>query len=703
MEVFESCRIVNSLLTVGREAAARDELIKLLAGIDDEETTAYTPLVNRLIRDVGLYPYIDVATAGWEDRYVHEAFKTDVGEPAPVTLHLEQRRLLDGLLSGRNIAVSAPTSFGKSFVIDAFIALKHPTNVVILVPTIALADETRRRLQRKFGDSYKIITTADQPIAMANIFIFPQERAIGYARLLDQIDILIVDEFYKASKEFDKERAPALVRSILEFSRISRQRYYLAPNISELADNEFTRGMEFMKLDFHTVYLEKKELFQEIGRDESRKSQALLSILLENDGKSLIYAGSYTQIKQVANLLADAFDSLDTELLDDFERWLAKHYSVNWDLTRLVSRGIGIHNGQLHRSLSQIQIRLFEEEAGLSKLISTSSIIEGVNTSAKNVVLWSNKNGNVKLNDFTYKNIIGRGGRMFRHFVGKIFILEPPPAEVSTQLRLEYPTELLGLFDDARSNIKYTPEQVARIQAYEEEMSALVGKDELALLQSGDVLQSSDSELVLRIAKSIRSNPRAWNGLRHLNSDKPDSWDRLLYKVFELDPSTWGTQWKRYVAFIKALANNWSNTIPELLDELSEHEIGIDEFFQLERTTTFRLAAMLGDVQTIYNTINKSDPVELAPAIARFSHAFLPRVVYQLEEYGLPRMISRKICRSEIVPLDVITDVHEAIRLLRELGFEKLVSSLTDVDAFDRYILNYFFEGLTALPRAQLR
>ena len=179
MDVFESCRIVNSLLTVGQEAAARDELIKLLAGIDDEETTAYTPLVNRLIRDVGLYPYIDVATAGWEDRYVHEAFKTDVGESAPVTLHLEQRRLLDGLLSGRNIAVSAPTSFGKSFVIDAFIALKHPRNVVILVPTIALADETRRRLQRKFGDSYKIITTADQPIALANIFIFPQERAIG--------------------------------------------------------------------------------------------------------------------------------------------------------------------------------------------------------------------------------------------------------------------------------------------------------------------------------------------------------------------------------------------------------------------------------------------------------------------------------------------------------------------------------------------
>jgi reverse gyrase len=46
----------------------------------------------------------------------------------------------------------APTSFGKSFIIDAFIALKQPKNIAIIVPTIALTDETRRRLQRKFSN-----------------------------------------------------------------------------------------------------------------------------------------------------------------------------------------------------------------------------------------------------------------------------------------------------------------------------------------------------------------------------------------------------------------------------------------------------------------------------------------------------------------------------------------------------------------------
>lgn len=697
MDIFESCGVVNDLLVAGREAEARNELIRLLGAVGPNAGTVYKPLLNRLIRDVGLYPYMDVPHAGWTERYVYEAFKADVGEQELVTLHLEQRRLLEKLLSGRDVAVSAPTSFGKSFVVDAFIAMRRPLNVVILVPTIALADETRRRLQRKFGDDYKLITTGDQLLAERNIMIFPQERAFGYARLLDRVDILIVDEFYKASKSFDKERAPALIRSILEFGRIAKQRYYLAPNISELRDGPFTEGMEFIKLDFNTVFLEKTELYQEIGKDEAKKTAALLSILANNEGKSLVYAGTYSNIKTLANVLNEARPARDSKILVNFHSWLAKHYELNWDLTRLVTKGVGVHNGQLHRSLSQIQVRLFEEDDGLDQMLSTSSIIEGVNTSAKNVILWSNKNGSARINDFTYKNIIGRGGRMFRHFVGRIFILDKPPAEEVTQLALEYPDELLGFSDQEGSGVEYTPEQVAKIREYEAQMRVFVGAEELSHLQSDDLLQNSDTNVILAIAKDIRINGKSWNGLRHLNSDNVDSWDRLLYRLLQLQPGAWDTQWSKFVKFVKVLSGNWHRTIPELLDELSADDIGIDDFFKLERNTTFRLASLLGDVQTIYNRINKDDPIELAPAIARFSCAFLPRVVYQLEEYGLPRMLSKSICRSGMVDLEGIQDIHEAIGALQNIGLDALLETVAGLDPFDEYILRYFFDGLSSL------
>jgi len=133
--IFESCSRINDLLIDSKEKEAREELIKLL---DYHKTNQidYTPIVNHLIRETGLYPYVHTDTANWEDKFVCEAFKVNTGDKEGKTLHREQSLLLRKLVAGYNIAVSAPTSF----VIDTFISLKNPENVVIIVPTIALAD-----------------------------------------------------------------------------------------------------------------------------------------------------------------------------------------------------------------------------------------------------------------------------------------------------------------------------------------------------------------------------------------------------------------------------------------------------------------------------------------------------------------------------------------------------------------------------------
>jgi hypothetical protein len=347
MDVFEECHSINSLLLTGNEGEARSRVILLLdhlASIDQPPSA----LVNSLIRQVGLFPYINFESATWQDRLVFQAFKVDTGDVTEITLHREQSRLLKSLIDGKSIAVSAPTSFGKSFVIDSFISMRQPNNVVILVPTVALADETRRRLTRKFGKLYKIITAPEQKLGDRNILIFPQERSAGYAKLLRSIDILIVDEFYKASTAFDADRSPALIRAIIDLGKVAKQRYFLAPNIDELKDNPFTEGMEFVKLDFNTVVLKSTDLSSEL-QDEPSKSRALLGILNEGSGKTLIYAGTYSNINRLETLLLTSLQSKERPLLSQFESWLAKNYDSNWPLTKLVSRGVGIHNGRLHR------------------------------------------------------------------------------------------------------------------------------------------------------------------------------------------------------------------------------------------------------------------------------------------------------------------------------------------------------------------
>lgn len=299
IETFEECAVINDLLQANDGAEARNHLIRLLDKLRREKQ-GYDPLLNHLIRESGLYPYLDPDTSNWQDRFVYESFKVDIGQDAPVTLHSEQSLVLKHLLDGTNLAVSAPTSFGKSLIIDAYIAIRKPTNVLILVPTIALTDETRRRLSKKFSAEYKIVTTSEVELGEKNILIFPQERAIHYCDKLEQLDLLVVDEFYKASRAFDKERSPALLKAMLKLGEKAAQKYYLAPNISDLNDNPFTKDMLFLRMDFNTVFLEKHELYTDIHKDAQKKNDALLQILGKQETKSLIYAGTYPGVDSVA-------------------------------------------------------------------------------------------------------------------------------------------------------------------------------------------------------------------------------------------------------------------------------------------------------------------------------------------------------------------------------------------------------------------
>ncbi|PAA28169.1 DEAD/DEAH box helicase [Pseudomonas fragi] len=701
MEIFEECGRINNLITEGNEFSARNELIKLLDYFQRQKLE-YTPLLNNLIRQTGLYPYLELGSSIWQDRYVHESFKVDTGAPELVTLHREQSLLLSKLLSGKSVAVSAPTSFGKSFVIDSFISIKKPKNIAIIVPTIALTDETRRRLQRKFGLDYKIITTSDQELSDQNIFIFPQERSISYVDKIDVLDMLVIDEFYKASSVFDKERSPSLLKAILKLGDKATQRYFLAPNINKLKDNIFTKGMEFCSLDFNTVFLEKQDLYKEIGKDETKKSQELLRILDSTTGKTLIYAGTYTNIEKLSTLILSNRNKQNTKLLSNFSKWLANNYDPNWGLTNMVLRGTGIHNGQLHRSLSQIQIKLFEEPDALQTIISTSSIIEGVNTSAQNVILWSNLSGKgrARITDFTYKNIIGRGGRMLRHFVGKIYILEEPPKETDNALNLEIPDELVSDLESRVASEELTPEQIAKIIAYREEMSELIGEKSYKDIKNNSMLQSSNSFLIMDIVKDLKNNPASWNGLGYLNSQNPENWERLLYKVIRLQPAGWGTDYTKVVEFVKILSQNWAKTIPELLQQLNDIDVGVDDFFKLERTVTFKLAALFNDVSIIQKEILGDSAQDISPFVSKLSHAFLPKVVYQLEEYGLPRNISKQIHHAGLIDFNSEElNIYQAIDKLQTLNTQGLNHLIGELDEFDLYILDYFFDGVETQTR----
>lgn len=691
-EIFEECAQINALIENSNKAEARSMVINLLDKLR-RDGNEYTPLINHVIREVGLFPYIDPKTALWEDQVVVEAFKANVGDETPVTLHSAQSHVLKRLLLGDNIAVSAPTSFGKSFIVDAFIAIRQPENVVMIVPTIALADETRRRIEHKFSHKYKIITTTDATITERNIFIFPQERSFAYLDKLEKIDMLIVDEFYKASSMFDDDRSSSLLSAIIELGRISRQKYYLAPNIHKIADNVFTQGMQFMRLtDFKTVITKAAKIYEKRRSDENVdefKKNNLVNILQNNTVKTLVYAGNYNNINKVSTILADNLPYKETSLLRDFNDWLKVNYGDSFSLCQLSERGIGIHNGKMHRSLSQIQVKLFECTEGLDTIISTSSIIEGVNTQAEQVIVWSNKNGLHKFDYFTYRNIIGRAGRMFKYFVGKVYLLEEPPVQENTTLTIDFPDEVAESLDSEDPGIEINQEQNNHIKEYEEFMMNALGAENFRQIRKLSIFKSCDPRILKSLIEKLKANPNWPRGYAALAATNTYNWREPVLDVVSL----LGDNMARLIKIaIWKMPDNWTRSIAEVYSELSD--ISYEDLFSAERYLSYNLCSTLSVINILKKSFDPTSP-DISLFIGRAANAFLPKLVYQLEEYGLPRMISRKIQNSGLINLeDDSVEISEIIKQFNNIGREKVIQGLNNLLPFDKFIINYFYDGI---------
>ena len=695
IDLFEKCRDIVAKIDNGDELEARKDLI-LLLDVCKKHSIPYTPLLNHLIRKLGLFPYMK-DSAIWQDCVASNFFEADIGEDAPAVLHIDQSNILKKLLAGKNLLVSAPTSFGKSFIIDAFIATKKPNNVVIILPTVALTDETRRRLHNKFGGQYNIITQQDEEIKERNLFIFPQERAFSYLGKFPAIDILIVDEFYKASSTIHDERYASLVKIIIELKKIAAQYYFIAPDFElEPDDYPLTKGMTLLSIDRFTVYTEIHEDYKEITRNENKTEQkeARLVELLSMGHKNLVYAGDPSNIKEVSDIVKRRLAPVNNSKLNLFSSYLIEQYGTNYRLIDLIRRGVGIHDGKIHRPLAQLQIRLFSEDSGLSSVISSSSIIDGVNTSAENVVLWSNRIAKKILSSYSYNNIIGRAGRMFKYFVGRVFLLETPPPVVKPQsLSLEYTDEVISSIEETDRDFELSKEQIAKIKSKEIKFNECWGNGTYQKLRNALRSKVFDIALVNEVLTEITTNRKAWNeaNISRFLDNKVSNWSfgitESIAKFAKLPP-------RSTHAIIKAFSRNWELSVPKIIEIMPNGANSVEAYFDYERKIAYKFTHFLSIFVSVYSSYYNVD-IDITDSLSRISNAFLPKLVYQLEEYGLPRSLSKKIVNAGHIELDNPNmTLADAIERFKEIGRDKLCESIPDKHAFEDYILEHFYSGI---------
>ena len=124
----------------------------------------YEEIINELVRQVGLFPYLEPNELDLQNLIALEYHRAE-GMPESTVFHRVQSVVYQQLLDGQNVVLSAPTSFGKSLIVDAVIASNKHKNIVIIVPTLALIDETRRRLG-VFASRYKLVSQSSQLAAV---------------------------------------------------------------------------------------------------------------------------------------------------------------------------------------------------------------------------------------------------------------------------------------------------------------------------------------------------------------------------------------------------------------------------------------------------------------------------------------------------------------------------------------------------------
>jgi rhodanese-related sulfurtransferase len=408
-----------SWLLSEKENAGRDALIRVLENA--ELLGDCMPVVESLVQRAGLFPYQGDPNTLSTNELLNFEFHAVEGLD-DIVLHSLQGQVYRALVDGANVILSAPTSFGKSLLMDAMIASRRFRNIVVIVPTIALIDETRRRLANRFSKEFKIITHPSQHAEEKNIYVLTQERFVEFQEMPIP-EFFVLDEFYKLSPNRGDDRTFVLNEAFYKLFKSGAQFFLIGPNIQDITIDENVLKFRFFRTDFATVATEVRLI------TEGDETENAIKICQRVDDPTLIYCKSPKSAYTLAHALRNAGITAPTASASEFADWLRNNYHPEWVLADLLDAGIAVHHGALPRSVAYHLLRKFNDRE-VKFLLCTSTIIEGVNTSAKNVIIFDKRIGNQKPFDlFTFNNIKGRAGRMRKHFVGHVFVLnyEPQP------------------------------------------------------------------------------------------------------------------------------------------------------------------------------------------------------------------------------------------------------------------------------------
>lgn len=424
--------------------------------------------------------------------------------------NLFQNQLWSSLESNSWVSASAPTSAGKSFLLEKWIQKvvtdTEESTIFYIVPTRALISQVEKDIRSLLGeDLLRKTSITTLPLTFGqrrnhNIYVYTQERFHLYllnGTLPSNAELVILDEAHKigddtrgillqqvlelSSKKFDSAKflfaSPSTKNpeTLLSFAPTGSQIASISGSTPTVNQNLYWVKQKSKKpkswdvltlVDGDPIFAGDIELPNKPS--QGQKIAFIAHHLCGEDRGNVLYVNRAADAEDTAELiyqLLDGGETPDKELiaLSDF---CEKAVHPEFLLRKYLLRGVAFHYGNIPQLVREEVERLFSI-GKIKFLICTSTLIEGVNLACKNIFLRHPKRGMsatdlMRPEDFW--NLAGRAGRWGKEFQGNIFCIDPlkeaqwfggeAPREKSKQLIQIASNEFIREFDAFMDYVK---------------------------------------------------------------------------------------------------------------------------------------------------------------------------------------------------------------------------------------------------------
>lgn len=368
---------------------------------------------------------------------------------------IQQKKLVNfyGENADSTVSVVAPTSYGKTDLILETIEKCVQKNICVITPTKSLLAQTKMRIMQsgiKWVD--KIITHPEMYNGKEKniVAIVTQERLFRMLNKSENLkfDYVIIDEAHGLLHDDERNILLASVILLLEKRNSNTTFKFLTPFLCD-PNNVKVRYADYKITTFEVnEYIKTEKIYLADMRNEKKEYylydqflnkffpiqtfQDLSSewnfIVYNSKQKNIIYLNKPKDIEKFVYHVCREYEVVYTDKIAEACKNIAEYVHPKYRMIDCLGRGIIYHHGSVPEPIRMYVESLYSELKEIKYVVTSSTLLEGVNLPAESMFILDNKKGRGALSPADFKNLIGRVCRFSQIFnikSGSLQRLEP--------------------------------------------------------------------------------------------------------------------------------------------------------------------------------------------------------------------------------------------------------------------------------------